>query len=131
MIYSRVVGSGSYLPPRVMDNEEFARPVSRDLEALAAFPGFRQLDRPDLAAERPRAERRAHVHRAELVELRFIVGERARPDDGRRLKTWMTGRFGAGAGGAILAWSAATNIYAAHVSSAGVLPVRVSLLSFD
>ena len=25
MIYSRVVGSGSYLPPRVMDNEEFAR----------------------------------------------------------------------------------------------------------
>jgi 3-oxoacyl-[acyl-carrier-protein] synthase III len=25
MIYSRIVGSGSYLPPRVMDNEEFAR----------------------------------------------------------------------------------------------------------
>jgi len=25
MIYSRIVGTGSYLPPRVMDNEEFAR----------------------------------------------------------------------------------------------------------
>ena len=25
MIYSRIVGSGSYLPPRVMDNDEFAR----------------------------------------------------------------------------------------------------------
>jgi hypothetical protein len=32
------------------NKEEFSRAVSRDVEGLAAFPRFRQLDRPDLAA---------------------------------------------------------------------------------
>ena len=40
-VHARVIGTGSYLPPRIIDNEEVSRPLSMDGDAVYRLTGIR------------------------------------------------------------------------------------------
>ena len=50
MIFSRIAGTGSYLPANVVSNEELARRVDTSDEWIRSRTGIRQLHRQRVAA---------------------------------------------------------------------------------
>ena len=85
MIYSRIAGTGSYLPPRVMTNAEFAQRLDTSDEWIRERTGIvqRHIADPsqassDLAAEASRAALQAAGAQAE--EIDFIVVATSTPD---------------------------------------------------
>ncbi len=85
MIYSRIAGTGSYLPPRVMTNAEFAERLDTSDEWIRERTGIvqRHIADPsqtssDLAAEASRAALQAAGAQAEEVD--FIVVATSTPD---------------------------------------------------
>ena len=85
MIYSRIVGTGSYLPARVMDNEEFARRLETSDAWIRERTGIARRHiadekqaSSDLALEAGRAALKAAGVRAEDLDL--IVVATSTPD---------------------------------------------------
>ena len=85
MIYSRIAGTGSYLPPRVMTNAEFAQRLDTSDEWIRERTGIvqRHIADPsqassDLAAEASRAALQAAGAQSE--EIDFIVVATSTPD---------------------------------------------------
>jgi 3-oxoacyl-[acyl-carrier-protein] synthase-3 len=85
MIYSRIVGTGSYLPPRVMDNDEFARRLDTSDAWIRERTGIARRHiaeetqgSSDLALEAGRAALKAAGLKAEAIDL--IVVATSTPD---------------------------------------------------
>jgi len=85
MSYSRIVGTGSYLPPRVMDNEEFARRLETSDAWIRERTGIARRHiadekqaSSDLALEASRAALSAAGVKAEEIDL--IVVATSTPD---------------------------------------------------
>src|SRR3954454_4687543 len=85
MIYSRIAGTGSYLPPKVMKNEDFAQRLETSDEWIRERTGIRQRHiaeesqaSSDLAFE---ASRRAlEAAGVSAAELDMIVVATSTPD---------------------------------------------------
>jgi 3-oxoacyl-[acyl-carrier-protein] synthase-3 len=80
MIYSRIVGTGSYLPPRVVKNEEFARRLDTSDEWIRERTGIRQRHiadasqaASDLALEASRRALEAAGTKASDIDLIILA----------------------------------------------------------
>jgi 3-oxoacyl-[acyl-carrier-protein] synthase-3 len=85
MIHSRIVGTGSYLPPRIVTNDELARRVDTSDEWIVSRTGIRQRHiaaetqgSSDLALEAARAALAAAEIRA--ADLDLIIVATSTPD---------------------------------------------------
>ncbi len=85
MIYSRIVGTGSYLPPRIVTNEEFAKHLDTSDEWIRERTGIRERriadekqTSSDLALEASRKALEAAGTRPEEIDL--IVVATSTPD---------------------------------------------------
>ena len=86
MTYSRIVGTGSYLPPRVMTNDEFAARLDTSDAWIQERTGIRQrhiADKSqaasDLALEASRRALAAAGLTAERIDL-IVVAQRERAE---------------------------------------------------
>ena len=85
MIYSRIVGTGSYLPPRVMDNDEFARRLETSDAWIRERTGIARRHianesqtSSDLAFEA--SKRALEAARVDAAEIDLIIVATSTPD---------------------------------------------------